>query len=334
MKKVLIFFVGYLMLMGCSSYIGPDEGVRGNNAYIGLSYFPDFITKNDDYYITRITTYVPEVDVNTYQLTVTGIGDEVFTFSHQDLLSLPMIEYPLTVECIGNSANGSLVSTSRWKGFNIYDFLTGLGMTDKIGGVKYYGVYGYFASHTLYQIKNENVLGALYMNDEVIPPLQGFPLRILIPGYYGVKQPAWVTSIEIIPKKDINSIFNDYWAMRSWDVSPQMPADCNIFFPQGDQSLQIGDTLVIGGAAFGGTRIDKVEFFTDSTLGWQETEIVQAIDDDHVWVFWYKEIIFSDPAEYTMFFRATDIYGNVQEQNDTDILDGNSRMPRIKVSVN
>ena len=113
-----------------------------------------------------------------------------------------------------------------------------------------------------------------------------------------------------------------------------MPADCNIFFPQGDQSFQIGDTLVIGGAAFGGTRIEKVEFLADTSLGWQETEIVQAIDDDHVWIFWYKEIIFSEPAEYTIFFRATDIFGNVQEQNDTDVLNGNSRMPHIKVSVN
>jgi len=334
MKKALIYIFGFLLLVGCSSNVGPERGAQGNNGYIGLSYFPAFITKNDDYFITRITTYIPEVDVNSYTLTVKGNGEEVQTFSYNDLLLLPMVEYPLTVECIGNSANGSLVSTANWKGFNIYDFLTGLGMSDNIGGVKYYGDDGYFASHTLDQIKDENVIGALFMNDEAIPALHGFPLRILIPGYYGVKQPAWVTSIEIIPKKDIGSIFNDYWAMRTWDVSPSMPADCNIFFPQGDQSFQIGDTLVIGGAAFGGTRIEKVEFLSDTTLGWQETEIVQATDEDHVWIFWYKEIIFSESAEYTIYFRATDIFGNVQEQTDPDILDGNSRMPHINVTVN
>ena len=165
MKKVLIFLFAALLLEGCSSYIGPDQGDRANNTYKNLSYFPTFITKNDYYYITRITTYVPEIDTDTYTLTVKGIGDEVMTFLLDDLYRLPMIEYPLTVECIGNSENGSLVSTARWKGFNIYDFLTGLGMTDNIGGVKYFGVDGYFASHTIDQIKNENVIGALYMND-------------------------------------------------------------------------------------------------------------------------------------------------------------------------
>jgi DMSO/TMAO reductase YedYZ molybdopterin-dependent catalytic subunit len=296
------------------------------------SKFPDFITKNQDYYVTRIGS-VPEINPDTYSLSVTGISNTTLTFSLDDLKSLPMVEFPLTVECIGNSAPGVLLSTAYWKGINIYDFLTGLGMSDLVGGVKYKSADGYFASHTLNQIKDNNVIGALFMNGESIPALHGFPIRIVNPGYYGVKQPAWVTSIEIIPIEEISSKSNDYWALRYWDVSPRMAADCKIFFPPNNRTIQIGDTLAFGGAAYGGTRISVVEISMDTGQNWQETEIIKSIDADNVWVYWYKELIFADSGNYTILVRATDFFGNVQQQHDSNHLDGNSEMPRVRVTV-
>ena len=69
--------------------------------------YPDFITSNEDYYITRIGA-VPKIDEATYRLTITGLVNTPRTFTLEELRSLDLVELPLTVECIGNSPKGPL----------------------------------------------------------------------------------------------------------------------------------------------------------------------------------------------------------------------------------
>jgi DMSO/TMAO reductase YedYZ molybdopterin-dependent catalytic subunit len=82
------------------------------------------------------------------------------------------------------------------------------------------------------------------MNGDVIPPRHGFPLRRLNPGYYGVKQPARVTEIEINDRP-----MNDCWEDKCWDCSPPMAVDSKIFFPKRVKTVRVNDSLEIGGAA-------------------------------------------------------------------------------------
>jgi hypothetical protein len=64
--------------------------------------FPDFITSNEDYYVTRIGK-VPEIDANEYRLEVAGLVKAPRFFTLEELKALDLVELPLTVECIGNS---------------------------------------------------------------------------------------------------------------------------------------------------------------------------------------------------------------------------------------
>jgi len=105
---------------------------------------------------------------------VTGLVETPQSFTLAELRSLELIELPLTVECIGNSRNGSLVSTAEWTGFSLYDFLDALGLDEQATGVRYMAADGYYASHTLEQIQDNQVMGALFMNAEVIPPIHCF----------------------------------------------------------------------------------------------------------------------------------------------------------------
>lgn len=100
-------------------------------------------------------------------------------------------------------------------------------------------------------------------NGEPIPPLHGFPVRILNPGYFGVKQPAWVTSIEVvdIPMKD-------YWEDRGWDCSPPMGVGSIIFRPIGSAEVAAGKALHVTGAAFGGARVATVELTSEKGNSW------------------------------------------------------------------
>jgi len=289
--------------------------------------FPDFITSNEDYYVTRIGG-LPDIDASDYRLEVTGLVDKTGNWTLEELRALPGIEIPLTVECIGNSRGGPLLSTAVWKGFLLYDFLVSQGLKDGATGVRYEAADGYFASHTLDQIRDNRVMGALYMNGVPIPRLHGFPLRILNPGFYGVKQPAWVTKIEVIDMP-----MKDYWEERGWDCSPPMQVDSVIFFPENNYWFNAGETVKTGGAAFGGKRIAKVEITADGGRTWTEARIVQSRDADNVWVFWEGELTFPKRGSYTINARATDIMGNVQVENDPAKFDGTGDWPLVKVNI-
>jgi hypothetical protein len=289
--------------------------------------FPDFITSNEDYYVTRIGK-VPEIDANEYRLEVAGLVKAPRFFTLEELKALDLVELPLTVECIGNSPGGPQLSTAVWKGFYLYDFLVSLGLKDGATGVRYEAADGYFASHTLEQIRDNGVMGAIYMNGVPIPPLHGFPLRILNPGYYGVKQPAWVTRIEVIDRP-----MNDYWEDRGWDCSPPMEVDSVIFFPDKKAKAKPGKPLRIGGAAFGGRRISKVDLTADGGKTWTAAKIVKSEDADNIWVFWEGEMSFSKKGTYTVNARATDIQGNVQKEKDPKKFDGTGDWPVLKVRV-
>jgi DMSO/TMAO reductase YedYZ molybdopterin-dependent catalytic subunit len=289
--------------------------------------FPDFITKNEDYFTTRIRD-VPVINGETYRLSVSGLIEHPRMFTIDELAGLDLVELTLTTECIGNPVNGGLVGTVVWKGFRLYDLLQSLGLDDHATGVKYLAADGYYASHTLEQIKNSQVIGALFMNGELLPPEQGFPLRILIPGYYGAKQPAWVTELQVI-----DTPLEDYWQDRGWDLTPPMDVDSIIFFPLYGTEVTVGHIVEIGGAAFGGTRIAKVEVSSDSGLTWRPARIVQSMNADNVWVFWSATADFMFPGTYTIYSRATDINGIVQPEADDDYRDGTNARPAVTVNV-
>lgn len=289
--------------------------------------FPDFITSNEEYYVTRIGE-IPEVDASTYSLEVKGLVDRPRSFSLDELYAMELIELPLTIECIGNSPSGPLVSTAVWKGFRLYDLLQSLGIHQDATGVRYEAADGYYASHTMEQIRDNRVLAALYMNGEPIPPLHGFPIRILNPGYFGVKQPAWVSSIEVIDMP-----MKDYWEDRGWDCSPPMDIDSIIFQPTRGAKVAAGEALRITGAAFGGTRVDKVELTIDKGKSWNTAKIVKNMDSDNVWVFWEANLVFPQRGLYTVNVRATDIHGNTQIETDPDRYDGANDWPLVRVTV-
>jgi DMSO/TMAO reductase YedYZ molybdopterin-dependent catalytic subunit len=291
------------------------------------SEFPDFFTKNEDYFVTRIGA-VPEINRDTYRLEISGLIDNPTSYSLAELQSLNLIELPLTIECIGNPKNGKLVGTALWKGFNVFDLLQTLGISENATGVKYRAADGYYASHTLEQLENNGVLGALYMNGVEIPPVQGFPLRILNPGYYGIKQPAWVTEIEVIDRP-----LEDYWEDRGWDTSGAIAIDSKIFFPAGTTSVNVSQNLRIGGCAFGGTRVKLVEYTIDDGSTWSNATIVQQIDADNVWVFWQIETSFTSIGQINLQIRATDINDNQQIKTDLSPLDGTSSWPILVINV-
>ena len=289
--------------------------------------FPDFYTQTEDYFVTNIGQ-IPEIQEISYKLKVTGSINNPTSYSLSELRALPVITLPLTTECIGNPTQGSLVSTANWTGFSVYNLLDSLGIKSEATGVKYLAADGYYATHTMEQLINNSIIGALYINYQTLPPLQGFPLRIINPGYYGAKQPAWVIEIEVIDMP-----LADYWDDRGWDTSPRMDVDSKIFFPENFRSIEDGGQILIGGAAYGGTRVSKVEYTLNDGIDWYQADIIKSVDFDNVWVFWSINLTLSGQGMKTLYMKATDIYNRTQPKIDPIKKNGDNSRPSLVIQV-
>ena len=300
-----------------------DNETPGNKEAV----FPDFITPSSDYYDTRIDG-IPEIDGGSYELKISGAIDNPRTFSLEELGKLEMVKKPLTIECIGNSANGSLIGTAEWRGFRVYDLLESLGIQEGASVVKYISADGYFTYNTLDELQEREVLGALYMNDASIPPLYGYPLRIIFPGYYGVRQPGWVVEMDVLKTGP-----EDFWSGSGWKTNTPMTVDSKIFFPGNNDRFNTGDSIRIGGAAYGASRISSVEVTLDKGETWVPATITRSMDQDYVWVFWELMITPQEPGTITISSRATSADGAVQPGVDTDYLDGTNSWPEVSIKV-
>lgn len=290
-----------------------------------MAVFPSFISPNTKYIDTRIGL-IPSIDQEDYRLSISGAIKNPGLFSLADLLKLEQKKITLTTECIGNSSNGPLLATAEWRGFSLYDFLEDLGIADSASTVKYISADGYFTYNTLEELRDGDVMAALYMNDEAIPERYGFPLRIIYPGFYGVRHPGWVTAIEVLASGP-----EDFWSGSGWKTDSAMTIDSKIFFPLNRARYTLGDTVKIGGAAFGARRIASVEVTLDDGTSWIPCTIRESLDQDHVWVFWETHFVPETSGDFFLRSRATDSDGNIQTKLDNKPLDGVNSWPSVKI---
>jgi DMSO/TMAO reductase YedYZ molybdopterin-dependent catalytic subunit len=325
-NNLFIHFLGIMAMALVMNSCEPKN--QDNNIPNGpdhLTDFPTFITPNEKYFDVR-SNGIPDIDPDSYQLKISGAINEPATFTLEDLRNLDMFEKTITIECIGNRTNGDLIGTATWKGFRVYDLLKDLGIKDGVSAVNYHCADGYFTYNTLDELKNKEVLGALFMNGKPIPALYGFPLRIIFPGYYGVRQPGWITEMELVVGEG-----EDYSSRYKTDSS--IAIDSKIFFPVNNETYIPGESIIIGGAAYGGKRISSVEITGDDGNTWIPANIKDSLDQDYTWIFWEVSYTPQSTGTITIRARATTQDGRVQPREEDDIYDGINSWPTVTISV-
>ncbi len=318
-----------VLLTSCESEL-PGGSNPGTEEIIAPAGFPDFITPTEEYFNLTIAGD-HNIDSAYYYLKISGAIETPANFSLEDLRKLEMVEKTVTVECIGNPVNGKLVGTATWKGFRLYDLLDSLGIKEEATFVKYLSSDGYFTYNTLEELQNYDVFGALEMNGEIIPPKYGFPLRIIFPGFYGVRHPGWIVEIELLDRG-----IRDYWGetqVVNWNTDSSMHVDSKFFFPRNRDTLSVGEPAMIGGTAFGSKRIAKVEITDDDGATWIPATITHRLDKDYVWVFWEVEYTPSSPGKTTFRAKATGQDGRTQPREDKSYPDGINNWPDVTVFV-
>jgi DMSO/TMAO reductase YedYZ molybdopterin-dependent catalytic subunit len=283
------------------------------------------VTPNDKLYRIDTNIIVPSVDANSWRLSVKGlINSGPLQFTYEQLKAMPSISEYATLECISDKVAGDLISTALWKGVRLKSLL-------EMAHVKSEAIYIVFRCYDGYDVGIpidrgllEGTILAYEMNGVPLPIEHGFPLRVIVPGLYGMMNAKWITDIELVDK-----IYEGFWQRRGWANNAQYKTHSKIVFP-GDalrnrfqqitatSGIVVGSKSPIAGLAFAGDRgISKVEVSIDGGNNWQVASVKDPLSAN-CWVLWALDWVPQAKGKYNILVRATDGAGNLQTSEITD----------------
>lgn len=269
------------------------------------------ITSNQKFYRIDINTTPPNIDANDWHLELTGLVDNPMMLTLDQIRSRSSISQYITLSCISNRLGGDLISASKWTGLRLRDLLAEAGLQSGARELYIESVDGFYESVSMEDMMDERTFLVYEMNDEPLPVEHGFPLRIYIPNHFGMKQPKWITRMEVIDHEGAG-----YWVDRGWSEEAIVQTTSvidNIIVEENG-----GGMMLSGGIAYAGARgISKAELQVDDGP-WNEVELRTPPLSPLMWVQWKYE----GPVQtgsHTARIRAYDGDGELQvvEQNSS-----------------
>jgi len=331
----------------------PLEGLRYDRTPTGMHY-------------TLIHYDVPFADPSTWTLVVSGHVRQAVTLSLDDLQRRPVRTLRVTIECAGDGRAllqprpvaqpwlEGAVGTADWTGTPLRGVLDEAGLDPASVDVLFTGLdrgvegnveQDYQRSLRLSEALNENVLLAWAMNDRPLEPQHGYPLRLVVPGWYGMTHVKWLRSIEVL-----NQTFDGYQQTRAYRYSQARdelgePVTLmrvrSLMIPSGipdfltrTRLVQPGKVELRGRAWSGRSRITLVEVSLDGGTSWAMAEVEESTSA-FAWQAWRYEWEAGTVGEYELCCRATDLSGAQQPVHPywTARGMGNNAMHRVQVLV-
>lgn len=268
-----------------------------------------------DHYKVFLETEPTVIDGSTWVLPITGLVDNPLMLTLDDIRENyePRDQY-VTLTCISGRVGTGLIGTTLWTGAGAQDVLADAGLKD---GARYLFISsgdGFFESVDLDLIKeDERIMFCYSWDGNVLPYDHGHPLRIWIPDRYGMKQPKWITSIEVT-----DEYREGYWVERNWDQVAQVKATSVIDTVAVDHIIENGEQRLvpIGGIAYSGDRgISAVEVRVDGGP-WEPAELRAPLSET-TWVIWRYEWPFAS-GDHTFEVRCREADGTPQIEEATD----------------
>ena len=266
-------------------------------------------TPLDDHYRIDISSRPPVIDSKEWRLEVNGLVDNPVSLSLQDLYGeFDRVDRFITLSCISNRIGGTLISTTKWSGFHMKDFLAYVKPQVDAVAMKITGADN-FDEYVMLDVveAEERVMFAYEWDDQPLKQKHGFPLRIYIPDRYGMKQPKWIKSIEFV-----DSWAEGYWVRRGWSVEAMVNTTSVVDTVATDSILKDdgGYIVPVGGIAFGGAKmISRVEVSVNGG-DWEEASLRQPLSE-LTWVIWRYDWRFQE-GDYRFEVRTTDADGVLQ----------------------
>jgi DMSO/TMAO reductase YedYZ molybdopterin-dependent catalytic subunit len=300
-----------------------------------------WITPNDQFFAIKHFN-LPELDEGDWHLEVSGLVSQPMSLTLDDIKARERQEITFTLECSGNTGlpffNGG-IGNATWAGMSLASLLEEAEIMDAGKEVVFWGsdageqvwrdvtITEQFARSMSVEdaLRAENLL-VYEMNGEALPPLHGYPLRLILPGWYGIANVKWLKRIEVRDARyQGNFMARDYvtireeerdgekvWTFTSVSHNRLKSAPAKVTTMDGAYSIM--------GAAWG-AQIDKVEVQIDDGP-WSPATLTEGEGEKNAWVFWTFDWESPESGEHTVTSRATDIDGNVQPAPDDPLLAG------------
>jgi sulfane dehydrogenase subunit SoxC len=329
------------------------EGLRYDITPIGMHYL-------------LIHFDVPYVDERTFRLDVGGHVRTPLNLTLDEVRSRPRVMLPVTLECSGNGRARltprpisqpwlyEAVGTAEWTGTPLAPILDEAGVEDGALEVVFTGhdrgVQGgieqdYEFSVPIEESMRPEVILAYEINGQPLPPQHGYPLRVIVPGWYGMTHVKWLKKISVVTEP-----FAGYQKVEAYRVtevqedpgtrvtrilprSLMVPPGIPDFITR-TRLLPPGPTVLEGRAWSGTGPIERVEVSTDGGASWAPAALDPPVSE-HAWRRWTFRWEPSQAGEYELASRASDAAGNTQPLDQPWNLKGhrNNLVQRIRVLV-
>jgi DMSO/TMAO reductase YedYZ molybdopterin-dependent catalytic subunit len=305
-------------------------------------------TANDRFYVRWHWAVIPNaIDVDKFRLAVRGYVDKTLSLSLMDIASgLPQVELTAVNQCSGNSrgyflprvaggqwSNGAM-GNAKWTGVRLKDVLDRAGVKAGAVQVRFNGLDepvvpdapDFMKSLDLDHARDGEVMIAFAMNGQQLPLLNGFPLRLVVPGWYSTYWVKMLSDIEVLDKPDDN-----FWMKTAYTI-PDTPhanvtpgqtgvkmVPINRMVPRSFiTNIKAGAFVSAGvstparGIAFGGdTGVAKVDFSSDGGKTWQPAQLGK---DEGKYSFrqWETNFTLADKGAHSLMVRCTNSDGVAQ----------------------
>ena len=290
-----------------------------------------WLTPTEDFF--SIGHYgTPEVDASAYRLHVTGLVERPITLTLDELKARPKVEPTTVFECSGNSRGlvHGMVGNATWAGAALIPLLAEVRPTADSREVYFWGAdtgteeirgqedeQNFARSMSLEHVNELGPILAYEMNGEPLPVVHGFPVRLIVPGWYGIAQVKWLERIELgVDRLMTRFMAKDYVTLMGREENGRTEWLETSVTHQRVKSViarvtRAEDQFTIFGAAWSdGTPLDRVEVRVDD--GAWRAATMDRPDDPHTWTFFTFETEGLTPGEHTLVSRATDVDGRTQ----------------------
>jgi len=293
-------------------------------SYPGLS---PLYTPNEIFYRIDTALMTPQVDPANWKLRFTGMVDNPFELTFDELLAMPMVEQTITIACVSNKVGGRLIGNARWLGVPLRNLLDEAGVQPGATQIVGRSVDDFTVGFPTSTLDGDRpALVAVGMNGEPLPADHGFPARLVVSGLYGyVSATKWLTEVEMTTLEG----YDAYWIPRGWAKEAPIKTQSRIDTPRRPVAQGI---IPIAGVAWAQSRdIVRVEVQVDD-LGWVDATLSERISE-HAWRQWVY-LWEAEPGAHRLRVRATDGTGETQtEQEQPPRPDGATGYHTVTVEV-
>lgn len=314
---------GFIGLLGASAGAALLEGTSQQAKAFSLSslFGPElrprrvtpYITPNNEFYLVAVDPafrpqLTPRSVEDKWHLQVTGLSGETQRHDWHTLMNQANQTVLKTFECIGNRIGGNLIGNARWNVIPLKHFLMPLPGIQSARSVMFRGLDNFYSSISIDRCLDDYAFIAVKMNGEPLPAAHGFPARVILPDLYGMKQPRWLTRVELQGTAETTS----YWEKRGWggEIPVRTMSRLDPPGPVTDNHL-----ATLTGIAYAGHRgIRAVEISLDGGTRWIPCQLQHGNRPD-AWSLWSYEWRQPSVGRHQLMVRATDGDGKVQTAN-------------------